>query len=83
MKTIIEKLNQSKCRVVEPNPNGYIYIIIPAQGTLEKRRWKESERIRAFPVRLYLLVISETKHIMSHQHGYLHRSEQDNKRHPK
>ena len=34
---------------VDPKPNRDIYVIIPAlkaQETLEKRGWKESERIR-------------------------------------
>jgi hypothetical protein len=29
IETVTENHNQSKCRVVEPNPNGYIYNTAP------------------------------------------------------
>lgn len=42
-----------------------------AQGTLQKRRWKdcESQRIREFAVRLCLPVTSEAAPVKSHQHA--------------
>jgi hypothetical protein len=71
----LQKKIKSKCRVVEPSYNGYIFKILPHLRLREqfwkRRRQKDckSQRIRDFGVRLCLLVMSEAKPIESHQHG--------------
>jgi hypothetical protein len=66
---------KSKCRVVDPSPNKYIYKTIPVrktQGTLEKGEQKdcESQRIREFAVRLHSPGMSGTTPVKSHQHNF-------------
>lgn len=66
------KQNQSIWSVLEPRLNVYVYkktLAPKAQEMLQKREWKDykRQRIRAFAVRLSLMLMSEAySHIKSH-----------------
>lgn len=79
METMETNHNQSKCWVVKPSSNTYIYKRTPtpeAQGTLQKRRWRDckSQRMREFAIKLCLLIMSEVAPIKSHPHDGLNMS---------
>lgn len=52
---IKDNCSQSKCRVVEPGLNGFLYGINSAQGSLHRRGWKysKSERKGEFGVTMH------------------------------
>lgn len=75
-----ENHNQSKCRVVGPSPNGYIYTtLLNPKFSVHCRRGGrkkkcDSQRIKEFAIRLNLLVLSEETPIKSHQNDFLNMS---------
>lgn len=68
--TITENHSESKCRVVEPRKNGYLYETIPHRKIQKSllKRGGNTVRAEEFAMRLCLLVMSEATPIKYHQH---------------